>query len=298
MAGDRLSRWLRRMAVRAELFELRLFDIHFLRERTRDNNQALIRSLCDHIYLGDDTVLCRILGKYKLFVDSRDVGHSSHLMLDGYWEMWLTEAIAQHVKPGMKVADIGANLGYYTMLMADLVGAGGEVHAFEPNPPIHDRLRRSTIVNGFDGIVTIYDAPLGQEEGRLVNIAVPPAEPKNAHVVTAGEAPDAPVTAIRRLDGIEMITELDVIKIDTEGAEYDIWRGMTGLLDRTASRPLTIFLEFAKVRYLDPAAFLDELASKGFSLSVLTLADGVIPTTRQAVLDAPAAVDQMLVLAR
>jgi hypothetical protein len=105
-----------------------------LKREARTLNEATIRSLCHSAYLGDNTALCRVLGRYKMYVDSQDFGLSPHLMLDGYWEMWVTEALVSLVRPGMVVADIGANLGYYALLLADLVGDAGMVHAFELTP--------------------------------------------------------------------------------------------------------------------------------------------------------------------
>jgi FkbM family methyltransferase len=199
----------------------------------------------------------RVLGRYKMFVDSTDVGLSTHLMLDGYWEMWLTEALTQVIKPGMVVVDIGANLGYFTVLMADLVGPTGAVHAFEPNPGIAARLMKNVYANGFLDRVSLYTDPLGAGEGQELFLVIPPGEPKNAHLTSYAVADALPVT-LRRFDSYPALLDADVIKIDVEGAERDIWRGMAGLFER-GEKPLTIFLEFNLIRYDDPAAFLDEI---------------------------------------
>lgn len=274
------------------LFEPRKLELH-----NRDENEARIRGLCMSAYLGDGSALCRVLGRYKLFVDTCDVGLSSHLMLDGYWEMWLTEVLASVLKPGMVAVDIGANLGYFTMLMADLVGPGGSVHAFEPNPPIADRLEKSIDVNGFRERVWLHRSPLGREDGATVVLAVPAGEPKNAHITPYADAFGAITLTTRRFDGYPELLRADVIKIDAEGAELDIWLGMGGLFEQP-SNPLTIFLEFAAVRYADPGAFVDEILARGFSLGDVSLSEGVRTRTREQILAAPPNVDQMLMLRR
>ena len=291
-----MKRLVRNLLHRAHGLDGRLFEPKDLLTRPRDINEAVIRRLCAPVYLGGDTALCRVLGRYKMFVDTNDIGLSSHLMLDGYWEMWLTEVLARTIRPGAVVADIGANLGYFTLLMADLVGPGGHVHAFEPNPPITTRLQKSVDVNGFAAWVTVHGEPLGQEDGRPVSIAVPEHEPKNAHVVPACEGSGAAILATRRLDAYPALADVEVIKIDVEGAEHDIWQGMGGLLAR--SRPLTIFMEFAAARYADPGGFLDQIVGQGFRLGLVSLPDGALPRTRQQILDAPPNIDQMLMLER
>jgi FkbM family methyltransferase len=274
-----------------------LFDLRNLTRAPRDENQAMIRGLCANAYLGEGSSLCRVLGRYKMFLDTSDIGLSSHLMLDGYWEMWLTEALAETVKPGMVAVDIGANLGYFTLLMADLVGPTGAVHAFEPNPSIASRLRKSADVNGFYHTVTVHGDPLGSQDGAKVILTVPDGEPKNAHITWDANAAGAISLTIRRFDSHPALLDADIIKIDAEAAELDIWHGMTGLLEQRR-KPLTIFLEFASARYEDPGAFLDEITAAGFSLAEVDLRKGVQPRTREEILNAPPTIDQMLKLYR
>ncbi|WP_204307571.1 hypothetical protein, partial [Enterobacter hormaechei] len=66
----------------------------------RTENEAAIRSLCTNAYLGDGRALVRVLGRYKMFVDTRDVDIGAHLLLDGFWEMWVTELLPQLIRPG------------------------------------------------------------------------------------------------------------------------------------------------------------------------------------------------------
>ncbi|MBU3077159.1 FkbM family methyltransferase [Sphingomonas quercus] len=283
-----------------------LMDIASIERATRARNQIAIRGLCMNAYLGNNWGLCRVLGRYKMFVDTTDRGLSTHLMLDGFWEIWVTEALIERVRPGMIAVDVGANLGYYSVLLADLVGETGHVHAFEPNPPIADRLRESCHVNGFYSNTTIHPEPLGAEDGLPVDLVVPHGEPKNAHIRPSGHIAatgdegisheKAATLTTRRLDSFPELLDADLIKIDAEGAEEDIWRGMAGIFAR--NRPLTIILEFAAARYANPAAFLDEILAHGFRLGEIDLRQGILPRTRAEILAAPAHLDQMLMLER
>src|SRR5688572_23436882 len=85
-------------------------------------------------YMGDNTAIVRVLGKYIMWVDTTDIGITPHLSLNGYWESWITLAMARVLQPGWTCIDVGANHGYYTLIMADAVGPSGKVISIEPNP--------------------------------------------------------------------------------------------------------------------------------------------------------------------
>jgi len=221
------------------------------------------RVLTNPVYLGDNTALCRMLGGYKIYLDTRDTGFGSHVLLEGYWETWLTIFFARQIKPGMTVIDVGANFGYYTLFFGALVGSQGHVYAVEPNPAVAEKLRRSVEVNGLTGRTTIIDAAAGAEAGNA-NLYVPHGEPKNSMIVGSTEgigSEHGTVHTVRRVKLDELaatISRVDLVKIDAEGAEEDIVAGMESLLRR--DKP-TLLLEFNAGRYLDPAGFVERLGA-------------------------------------
>jgi hypothetical protein len=107
------------------------------------------------------TALCRVLGRHKMYVDLRDTGFAPHLMFEGYWEYWITEFIWRNAKPGQVALDVGANHGYYTLLLADLVGPNGKVHAFEPNPRLAELLGQNIALNGYWHVADARAAAVG-----------------------------------------------------------------------------------------------------------------------------------------
>ena len=277
---------------------LRLFEPHKLGREQRDANERVIRGACTVAYLGRNTALCRILGRYKAYVDTTDIGLSSHLMLDGYWEMWVTEALYELIRPGMVVADIGANVGYFALLMAELVGPTGRVHAFEPNPRLAELVGKSLHVNGFARWADIHQTALGDENGGSVTLVVPPTTPMNAYILQAGAdlSLDGIEVPTARLDSRDDWREIELAKIDVEGAEELIWAGARGLLD--GERLRTVVLEFNSHRYNDPAAFLLRLRANGFALNHLTIGNGIVPTDIDHILSHSGPEDIMLVLRR
>lgn len=272
---------------------LPIYDIWRILRYPRDDVEAEIRSLCRSAYLGDHTALCRILGRYKMYVDTRDIGIASHLLLEGYWEMWVTEAMMRMVPRGSTVLDIGANLGYFTLLLADLTGSEGRMLSFEPNDNLVGRLRKSVEVNGFGGFTTVYDCALGAEAGEVA-MEVRTDQPGGGRTVTpVGGLPTIPV---RRLDSIPEALDADFIKMDVEGYEQNVWHGMTAILAR--KRPLTIFMEFTVQRFADANGFLDEILAEGFSLEIIDYREGVKLITREALFAMPHNIDHMLVFRR
>ncbi len=221
------------------------------------------RAMTNPVYLGNDTVLCRVLGGYKIYLDTRDTGFGSHVMLDGYWETWLTIFFARQVRPGMTVIDVGANFGYYTLLLGALVGSTGRVYAIEPNPAVVEKLRRSVALNGLAMRTTILEAAAGAAEGEA-NLYVPYGEPKNSTIVANGAGIVPASGTIHKVPQLKLdqlaatTARVDLVKIDAEGAERDILAGMEGILRR--DKPCLV-LEFNAERYADPAGFVEWLGA-------------------------------------
>jgi FkbM family methyltransferase len=272
-----------------------LLSLKMLRNIPREAREAAIRRLCATVPMAGGIILCRVLGRYKMLVDDTDLGLGPHLMLEGFWESWVTEVVLAYARPGMVAVDAGANVGYFTLLMADCAGDHGHVHAFEPNPRMRDLAQRSAAMNGLDRRITMHAGPLGARSGEQVRLIIPDNQPMNAHLAPAAmDDPEALQTIA--LDDALACGRVDLVKIDAEGAEYAIWRGMQAIVAR--GEPMTILLEFTPERIADPAGFLAELAAAGFGLARIDPRHGVVPVSAQAVLDAPASVDQMLALTR
>jgi FkbM family methyltransferase len=245
------------------------------------------RALTNPVYLGDHTALCRMLGFYKIYLDTNDTGFGCHVLLDGFWEMWLTIFFARQVQPGMTIIDVGANFGYYTLLFGSLVGPQGRVYAIEPNPTVTPKLRRSVNLNGLAARTTIIEAAAGAVDGDETNLYVPHGEPKNSTVVAAPEgiAPGSgclyKVPRVRLDQLAATVPRIDVVKIDAEGAEQDIVAGMEDILRR--DRP-TLLVEFNPGRYADAAGFLETLSALYGRMRYVDFAANAAQVTAQQIL--------------
>lgn len=238
------------------IFPGAILSLEELRGQDRYRAECISRAATQALYLGDHTVLSRVLGRYKAYLDTRDRGFAAHLMLDGYWEMWLTQFIARLIAPGMHVADVGANFGYYSLLMADLIGPSGHLLSVEPNPPVVEMLRRTLDLNGFTSRSTVVAAAAGSTEG-AGRLLVPAGEPKNASLIGDGGRNDGnslvavPIVSLDKL--LSHFPRVDFLKIDAEGAEEDIVHGLSQTISRW--RP-HIILEFNPGRCRNPGELL------------------------------------------
>lgn len=220
-------------------------------------------------YLGDHLAICRVLGNMKIFVDTRDHVLAPHLMTDGYWESWITLAMLRVLKPGMVAVDVGANYGYYSVLMGRCVGRDGKVFSFEPNPHIADLLRKSMWISGIRQIDEIHQEAAYSTTGENVRFFFSDERPMNARVADSkpyeGEIIDVPTA---RLDDV-LPERVDFIKIDAEGAEREIWRGLEKTVENNPH--LQVFMEFNPKRtsHYDPYEFLAKMREDGFDLAIV-----------------------------
>lgn len=243
------------------------------------------RRLAHSVYLGDQVALGRILGRYKLYVATTDVGFGTHVLMDGLWEGWLTVFMARVVKRGMNVVDVGANHGYYTLLFADLVGQDGQVAAIEPHPRIAELLRRSVDVNGFGGRVRVVEMAASAEDGGSVAFRAFLREPKNAHVVPGGDPshPEDVKVKAGRIDSVlKRWNRVDFIKIDVEGAEEAAIAGLSRVLKRDRPR---LLLEFNANRCVDPELLINRLGNLYGGMQTVGFDCQAVPVTREEVLD-------------
>ncbi|MFT8245354.1 FkbM family methyltransferase [Roseomonas sp. BN140053] len=241
--------------------------------------EAAIRGRCTTVPVDAHTVLCRVLGRYKFFVDSRDTGFAPHLMLDGFWEYWVSDFMWRNLEPGQTAYDVGANHGYYSVLLGDLVGSGGRLRAFEPNPRLADLLRRNLSINGLLRADTVSEAAVTQESGNTVSFVASLSDPKNGHIAPAAvpDRPDLLQVTVPTLCLDDFAGErVDFIKVDVEGAEEMVWAGMQRLLD--GSPGVRILFEFNASRCADADGLLAGIRSR-FPLRFLDTDAQVKPCT-------------------
>lgn len=199
-----------------------------------------------------------------MYVDSRDISITPHLMMRGMWEPWITMAIARHVQSGMRCIDVGANCGYYTALLAQLVGTKGHVLAVEPNPRQLELLRRTLSVNGFNDIVAWLEAGASDRDYQAT-LNFPPGLHGGATLTEQARAG----TTCLPLDKVCAEQKWDFIKIDVEGMEREVIHGLRETLDR--QEHVTIAVEVTPFEWQPdtPEGFLEAMKLQGFSVGLI-----------------------------
>jgi len=242
------------------------------------------------LYLGESTGLCRVMKSFLMYVDTRDTYITPPLMLSGVWEPVKTRFVMQKVKAGMKVVDIGANCGYYTILMAAAVGPTGHVYAFEPHPRNLELIERNLQVNGFDERVKVFPKAALDRKGSVELHQISRNTGAHTLFIVDTEHGAHPKLRVETVALDEVIDDpLDFAKIDAEGSEPLILRGMKKLIAR--SPQLQILMEFNKSALsnagIQPEEFLRELKESGYSLSSITPQSTLIPANEARLLREP-----------
>jgi FkbM family methyltransferase len=151
---------------------------------------------------------------------------------EGGGEPEVQAALRQHLRPGMIFYDIGANIGFFSLLAARLVGTEGRVVAFEADPEVAVRLREHVARNAF-GWITVEEKAVWSEPRTVFFARTDPSTSPDrglGHVVSAGAGDTIQVSA-ESLDGYTLSQPApDFLKCDVEGAEVEVFRGARRLL--------------------------------------------------------------------
>jgi FkbM family methyltransferase len=161
----------------------------------------------------------------------------------GTYEPELLQAIGDLVARGTTVYDVGANIGYTSILLARCVGPHGRVLAFEPLPENQERLRHHVALNGLEDRVTLVPCAVGEKEGSasfLVHVSGGMGKVEGSHGRTEGylrritvETVDLDTFVYARGQPVPSL-----IKMDIEGGEAFAFPGMQRLLRE--ARPIVL----------------------------------------------------------
>jgi FkbM family methyltransferase len=198
----------------------------------------------------------------------------------GVWEADVMKLLARTLQPGDTFVDVGAHVGFHSVLAGQLVGRAGKVFAVEPAPWALELLRANVWRHGLD--VKVLPIAASDAAG-TVRLALEEAHRSGAHLTEAREALEVQAAP---LDELLPDVAVDVLKVDVEGAEPLVLRGARALIER--SPRLLAVVEFRDERHLSgesPAEVLAFYSSLGFEPCLLRRNGDLAPASLDAVLE-------------
>jgi FkbM family methyltransferase len=202
----------------------------YVRSQEFHGRRLLAREVPQDIHLAE-------LADFRIYASEANaiIGRA---VLRGEYEPEVTAVFRRHLRSGMGVIDIGANIGYFTMLSAAITGPGGYVLAVEPNPHNVTLLEASRRANSFDWVTVLLSAA-GRETGVIALWATDSNGTAGAIQGGIEELNSATLVPCVQVDKIvDPDRRIDLIKIDVEGAEAAALEGARRTLERW--KPLVI----------------------------------------------------------
>jgi FkbM family methyltransferase len=213
------------------------------------------------------------LPQFRMFASADDPFIGTEIVRNRDYEPHVSEVFREYVKPGMGVLDVGANIGYFSLLSASLVGPSGFVYSWEPSPDNVKMLYASQLENAFTNIHIIQAA--ATEATTLLkyfrsssngNVAeVNGLRPQDALSVET-------VLGLRIDDIVPRSAKIGFMKIDVEGFEVKALAGALDTIQR--NRPIVVS-EFSPPQLqagsgVSGEEYLGLFEELGYELSVIT----------------------------
>jgi FkbM family methyltransferase len=267
------------MRIARKLNKLAWYASHALRKLSRLDRFAGYRLLSN----SPDLVVELKDSPAKMIADVRDTMMSRSLILTGIYEPHVTKVFKDIVKPDSVILDIGANVGYFSVLGASLAPRG-KVYAFEPDPGNYRRLVANIYLNGYQGRVEHANMAVGDKAGEilLTNLDAGNAGGRltvdNAGQVESLFGKDFAYTVVPCVSLDERLGDqkVDVIKIDIEGYEPKAFAGMKRIISENRPDILSEFSpsNLANIGGMDPRAFLGFFLELGYPLTAVEFETG------------------------
>jgi FkbM family methyltransferase len=198
--------------------------------------------------------------------------HYLRALRRGEIEALMARLFADVIRPGMVVLDIGAFVGWYTLLAARGVGARGRVYAFEPDPRNFNLLHENLRLNQLDSRVIGLPKAVSDETGIQSFFLHGGDQSRSSLIPSGGGHESTKVGTIVLDDFLDRGIKVDVVKIDIEGGEVNALRGMQETLSR-ARRGVKLFVECNRASLQlageSPQSLLAELRRRDFSIYMI-----------------------------
>lgn len=212
----------------------------------------------------------------KMDLLETDFGHR-RIIMNGFYELGLSREISRLAKKGGILFDVGANYGYYTCMWASKK-TDNKVFAFEASPKNIDPLKNNISKNDLASQVTINEMAVGKEKGKMRFDLAREEKQSGWGGLTVDENPDSVEVRVDTLDNFATkngIEQIDVLKIDTEGADTWVLYGAKRLLQEKKIKHVHFEYNLPRMKMLGISA--DEapkfLESVGYTVENISTTD-------------------------
>lgn len=176
-------------------------------------------------------VSVEVLDNKRIWVNLSDHHVSRNILLHKEWEVNETFFLKNNLKKGQSFLDIGANIGWFSLLAAEIVGKQGSVIAFEPRPDLFNYFLKSIHDSNLYENIEAHNTALGDVRGYMTMSAIDRHNPGNSSFSTIhDESKQCWNVRVNLLDDILQDRPVDFIKIDVEGAEPLVFKGASKTL--------------------------------------------------------------------
>jgi FkbM family methyltransferase len=220
------------------------------------------------IFLGDRVLAWTHRGQ-RIYLVPQDVDLTPHIMLTGTWETHVEATLLRLARPGHVAIDLGANVGYHTIVLGAAVAPTGRVFAFEAQPQLARLLRATIFVNGLLDLAEIHCCAVSDRPGNVVLAAAPdhygsgnltPAFSPPGYDEGYSERVEVPAATLDQMLG-DRIGAIDLMHLDIEGAEPLALRGAQSLIERSPALKIvtewSVGMMSARADVAEFAAWLD-----------------------------------------
>jgi FkbM family methyltransferase len=201
---------------------------------------GLIHYLSHRILPADERVCAQVQGGPAKGIRLELNPRTGEMYSRGEVEIATQKVLVERLRPGMVFYDLGANVGFFSLLAAKLVGAAGRVFSFEPDPEVASRLRRNISLNEVSTI-TVVEAGVWSANADVRFIRSDASSPDRGtgrFVVGENQEGAASTRCVALDDFVQSAPPPNAIKCDVEGAELEALRGARKLLE--TQRPWVI----------------------------------------------------------
>ncbi len=185
----------------------------------------------------------------NIFVNPKeDKGLERGIYYHGTYERGFLDFLKKNLKNGHVFIDVGANIGLVSLLAGKLVGENGKVFSFEPQPEVYNDLQENIKINSLNNILP-FNIGLGNENKQMTLFSNLSVNRGASSLIQPSDPSGEFKVVINRLDDFlekHQIKRVDFVKIDVEGFELEVLKGMNRLLN--TENPPVLIVEFSLER--------------------------------------------------